>query len=549
MEVSFNLDCSEDLDETYVSGLGIRPAMLHADMGSQQGDNNTGITVIDITNPEDPAYCFVRGRVLSARGYLGMGPSPDSDSDAKFAPYKAAAAAALEGERLIGLDVLAEAWPKEYQGRLAKQAKDDGEQTTTSDDLPANTPVARLSDLALKPAVEHAIMSGDTTGIVQLLWLPGKAEATIAVLKQHNPFTDAGSDLLAQSLNHLDRNHVDLSGFSLSEKPIISVLKNLRSKVEALDLSDNPLVTVDSVRLILTSLPELQHLVLLNTSVTDEGLSSLFQDHPKLFYNLHSLTHPLLLTTKSFFPNAFAIIVPNASNCQLNAASLPFITPTFLVQALTDYLRTCLSSDLFCGEIVNAMIPLAVLSSTPRNETDAQTWLTRVVPMIASRSGQSAVNGEGWIFGVNSETAYGFFRVEASDATTVTEESAGDTPSTSSETTTGGEQQQEQQQQPRLLRPRRVPDWFGKIIAEKRNHAHINKVLNLSEFLAHLTSEGRTPAPESAVKTLFAILDQLQARDWFNFPLMDLEQANAFLDEYYYAGMVHQDLYQCVDEN
>ena len=36
-------------------------------------DNNNGITIVDITNPENPAYCFIRreyGKPLNALEYL-----------------------------------------------------------------------------------------------------------------------------------------------------------------------------------------------------------------------------------------------------------------------------------------------------------------------------------------------------------------------------------------------------------------------------------------------------------------------------------------------
>ncbi|KAG6819691.1 hypothetical protein H0H93_009603 [Arthromyces matolae] len=545
LSVSFNIDCSEDIEDAYVSGLGIRPTMLHADMGSFQGDNNTGISVIDVTNPEDPAYCFVRSySPLSANEYLCVDSSLSKGEHNERYTADIAVAGSLEGERLIGLEVLAEAWPGEYQRRLAMQKKDDDnrDQATGGDDLATSTLISRLSDLTLKPAVDHAITSGDTKDIEQLLWLPGKAEATLAVLKQHSPFPDGAITLLAQVLKQLDSTHVDLSGFSLSGEQLGSLqILGAFDNLEALDLSHNQLLTVNSVRTILESTPTLRHLVLLHSPVSDNDLSSLFRDFPKLFYNLHSLTHPLLLTSKSHIPNAFAIIVPNASNCQLSVASVPFFTPTFLVQALTDYLRTCRGSLFFSYEVANSMLPNAVLSSASRMEP-SQTWSTRLVPMVASRSGESAVSGEGWIFGVNSESAYGFFQVQAPGAATAVEESPLDTTSTSSETATGTEQQQE----PAQARGR-APSRFSAMLPERHKLTRIDKVLDFSEFLTHLTSEGRTPAPEPAVETLFAVLAELQARDWYNFPLMDLEKANAFLDEYHHTGMFHTTFYKCAN--
>ncbi|KAG6846915.1 hypothetical protein H0H93_011150, partial [Arthromyces matolae] len=400
---SFNVDCSENLEDAYVSGLGLRPSILSANSGIFDGGDDTDITVIDITNPEDPAYCFVPriqggyGPVSSAK-YLGFEVEPPEILFSKSTPHlrevegnggietgghdnsELAAVISLQGERLITLEMLAEAWKDEYLVLFLTQEGDTAERSESV----AFPIIPPLSDLALRPAVDYALKCGDTGELEKLLWLPGKADAIFEILKKYQPFPDNAISLLSQGLNQVNNGHVDLSGFYVSEEQIISLLASIRN-VEVLDLSHNTLITIHTVRVVLVSLPMLKHLVLLNTSITNEDLSSLFYDHPKLFYNLYSLTHPLLLTSNSHFPNVFAIIVLNPSMRQLNVASLPFITPTVVVQALTDYLRTCLnfSPPLFATHFASSILPCAVLSSAPRTETE--TWSTRLVPMIASR--------------------------------------------------------------------------------------------------------------------------------------------------------------------
>ena len=59
-------------------------------------DNNEGITVIDVTNPEDPAYCFYRddtSELEDAEGYIlysfaipDREEQPESESDEQFIP-------------------------------------------------------------------------------------------------------------------------------------------------------------------------------------------------------------------------------------------------------------------------------------------------------------------------------------------------------------------------------------------------------------------------------------------------------------------------------
>ncbi|KAF7355234.1 hypothetical protein MSAN_01439400 [Mycena sanguinolenta] len=65
----------------YGSGVSFKNSVLDAHMGSTDGDNNDGITVFDVTDPADPSYCFVSGRVpLTAEQYCrAYYPVPKAD--------------------------------------------------------------------------------------------------------------------------------------------------------------------------------------------------------------------------------------------------------------------------------------------------------------------------------------------------------------------------------------------------------------------------------------------------------------------------------------
>ncbi|EIW65248.1 uncharacterized protein TRAVEDRAFT_109959 [Trametes versicolor FP-101664 SS1] len=70
-----NLDPS--IGSPQYDGFTLRHAVLDATMGCWGGDNNEGISIIDVTDPLHPAYCFLRReRPLSAyeylEGYYGM---------------------------------------------------------------------------------------------------------------------------------------------------------------------------------------------------------------------------------------------------------------------------------------------------------------------------------------------------------------------------------------------------------------------------------------------------------------------------------------------
>ncbi|KIP10591.1 hypothetical protein PHLGIDRAFT_101003 [Phlebiopsis gigantea 11061_1 CR5-6] len=54
---AWNVDLSEG--NVMLSGVSLENNLLPTSMGCWDGDNNDGITVIDVTNPEDPSYCFL----------------------------------------------------------------------------------------------------------------------------------------------------------------------------------------------------------------------------------------------------------------------------------------------------------------------------------------------------------------------------------------------------------------------------------------------------------------------------------------------------------
>ncbi|GLB42883.1 hypothetical protein LshimejAT787_1203320 [Lyophyllum shimeji] len=418
LATSWNLDFSDPLDP-YVSGVSLYHAQLDADMGSSEGDNNDGITVIDITDPEDPAYCFVSAtgleseesvphRVpLSATDYVRAYYPVPSEVDLKEERARLVedsvqqTIAALDGVKLVELEMLAEAWPQEYRNSLAAQ-KDEATKAVDDSEVPPVPPpvtadpaaIPSLADLSVRPAVEHALELGETEDIEQLIWLPGKAEAIIEALKPRDPFPDSGLDLLSKTLSKTIRDDVlDLSDTFLSTEQITSLLADFPT-VKTLKLSRNPVVTVDTIKSILASTPSLRRLVLLNTQIANADLSNLLSTSPKLFYHLEALVHPLFYSspTKAPFPSAFAYIGIVRMMRAVAAASLPFFTPALVVQALTDYLSGYLDMLASSSLLTATLAPQAVFSSEVRKE--GVTWVTRSVPMVAP-PGLRALVGKG----------------------------------------------------------------------------------------------------------------------------------------------------------
>ncbi|KAJ7699973.1 hypothetical protein B0H17DRAFT_271998 [Mycena rosella] len=342
-----------DLENRYASGGSFENGMLDAWMGSTEGDNNDGITVIDITEPTDPSYCFVstfgleaavnvEGRVpLSAEQYarayypVPKGTKKEESGVKETEEDVQKKIDSLRHERMMTLDVLVEAWPREYRPSV---------QTLVEDPAPASTnSIPSLADLTLKPAVEHGIQTGETDELEALVWMPGKAGLIKSVLRTQNPFPDSGLPLLAKVVEHesgSDKTVLDLSGLPLSDSQIVSLLTGTLSEtkdsIELLKFSYNHNITVDVLPQVLSATPMLRRLVLLDTSISDEQIRELLAKDAKLFHTLGELVHPALLSWPALYPPAFQYVTHNGQST--SSAALAVFTPATLIQSLTDYL-------------------------------------------------------------------------------------------------------------------------------------------------------------------------------------------------------------------
>ncbi|KAG6919679.1 hypothetical protein DXG01_002622 [Tephrocybe rancida] len=479
-------------------------AVLDSNMGSSQGDNNDGITIVDITDPENPSYCFSR-RVpcrapLTATQYIRAYYPAGETRDAAHEETILSTIAALDGESILTLQMLKEAWPQEYPSQPGDEAP-----TSVHNSSSTATPssgISSLSDLALKPSIDHALETSNIQDIERLVWLPGRAEAIMSILKARNPFPDSAVPLLAQALNHLELNrNVDLSNFALSTAQILSLVSNLHD-VQDLNISHNEYVAIDTVRALLESIPSLKRLVLLGSSVTDQALSSLLMNQ-KLFFNLEALIHPLFLDTtkKTTFPNAFAFLTNGTITAGgMSVASIPFFTPSLIVQALSDYLTERLkdpSPDIS---------PQAAFSSTVR--TGDETWAARTIPFVASGLFDGVVKKEGWFLALDCgypyipKCKYAFVEPTSGNAMLGAEVS---------EDADGGF------------------DGF-------------KQVLDLKGFLAEMKAQGRPSAPDPAVNALCALLDHMKAElmdvtavsDFFQpIPMLQAIQAHNFGERWF----------------
>lgn len=475
-----------DLEIQYASGVSFDNGVLDANMGSNEGDNNDGITVIDITEPTKPTYCFVSVEgleasddavptyvPLSAEQYVrAYYPAPrinmtekqdveEAEEDAEQRLYAQRSEEdvkekidALRNEPVMSLYVLAEAWPAEYKSSDAFPAEDLA---------PASTPnvFPSLADLSLKPAVEYAIQTDDTTELEELIWMPGKANLIKSALRDQDPFPDSGLSLLTRIVQHDvgSAKTADLSGFLLSDIQILSLLAEVED-VEQLKLSHNPNITVDGLRQVLSITPKLRRLVLLDTCISDEQIYELIANNSELFHTLEELIHPGLLSWQNpaRYPKRFGY-VGLYSLGRVASASLAVFTPATLVQCLTDHLSVI--ADLLPHQgysyFASSLIPRAIFSSAVRGE--GEPWGERRVHCFPSRP-EAPFDGQGWLFAdlwddFTAGNRYGFVAKDSEGA------------------------------------------W---------------KIYDLAAFLSQMALEGRPAPSEPAIKKLEAIFADLQSK-------------------------------------
>ncbi|KAJ7146261.1 hypothetical protein C8R44DRAFT_599276 [Mycena epipterygia] len=418
---AWNVDL-EVRDQYYVSGVDFRYSVLPATMGSTEGDNNDGITVIDITDPINPSYCFVSisgleaevSVPLSAEQYIkAYYPDPES-SEAKSLRVLEKIEA-LRDVRLMTLDVLAEAWPNEYESSTTIPS-------AVEDTTPASFP--NLADLSLKPAVEHGVQTGETEELEGLVWHPGKANHMRSILQGQNPFPDSGLSLLAKVLQHeaeSDKTALDLSSLALSKSQVVSILTE-RGDVEVLNLSHNPNITIDGLRQVLATSAKLRRLILLDTSIANKDIHQFLIDEPKLLYTIEEFVHPAFLSGEhpASYPNGFTFVDVGMSHT--GATSLAVFTPATVVQSLTDYLSPIASEPFFNFNVMSSLVAQAAFSSGIRGE--GESWTGRRVHCFPSQT-DDPFGQPGWLFASTlssmpgygeSANRYGFVRIASGDA-------------------------------------------------------------------------------------------------------------------------------------
>ncbi|TFK70018.1 hypothetical protein BDN72DRAFT_959143 [Pluteus cervinus] len=339
-----------------------------ASMQMLEGDNNDGVTVIDISNLNAPSYCFILhggDSPITAeqyiRDYYPMGSRLGVEEE-----LVASALPPFVGIPVIPIQHLAEAWPTEFFARK--------EEAPVSEPTPHTMPteVPHLADLMLGPALDQALRNNNQEELSQLLF-PHKVDQILAFIRTQNPMPDGGVFLLANILNVKDQKIVNLTGFHLSSQQILSLLPVDSSLVEVIDISHNHAVRIDAVEQMLTRYQTLRRLVLLDTHIPEDDVLALLKYKPELFYHIDAFVHPVFMKPQrtNTNPDAYTHII-FTGNSDPGA-------PTSILRALLHFTRMMESKESSMRMYPSTVARAAYASE---NLADGQKWGERIIPYV-----------------------------------------------------------------------------------------------------------------------------------------------------------------------
>ena len=296
------------------------------------------------------------------------------------------------------MQALAEAWPNEYTAPPRAEVARNEEQ-------PPGFPT--LTDLALGPALEQVLISGNIDEFELITAIPDKTSNIKAILRsRQHPIPDLGIPLLEKLFEHeIHGRHekmLDLSQLPLSGQQILDIVTQ-RADLDALNLSHNNRVSIDVIEKLLAALPKLRRLLVLNTGIAEEDTITLLERRPELFRNLEAFIHPAFLKTPSEpqFPGAYIHISNSKFRSEAYSVCLPFFTTGQIIQGLTDYFNP-LAEDPRPNIHMHTEIGDSVMAAyASQVRRPGHSWGERIVPFIpADLSPVHALarKGRQWLF-------------------------------------------------------------------------------------------------------------------------------------------------------
>ncbi|KAE9402181.1 hypothetical protein BT96DRAFT_1017758 [Gymnopus androsaceus JB14] len=398
-----------DLEENYTSGGLFEQGLLPAGMGCWDGDNNDGLTVLDITDPLNPSYAFVAGSKTD--GDLGDEPCTAEDYLGLYYTGKMAAEAKCSLKRgLVNSEPR-----KALNTGVVQRANPYLNLSQSCPSTPSVDDVPSLTDLVVKPAVVRSLDLGNTDEVE--LMIPSKVVQIKTVLHARNPYPQNGLPLLVSVLQQEIKKEgdiLDLAGFSLSPEQLVSVVSEFVD-TRIVILSHSPEVKIDHLTALLIAKPEIDRLELLDIGITNDELSSLLDDRPEIFKCVSDLVHPHLVSIAlAENPGAFTVVASQAdsyirygdSDVGGTLTAVPVWTPAKIVQNLVDLLTVALSNDSKSGDPLQSIMVKATISTGLKKANVP--WKDRSIPMVAKNPAK--LYPDGWMFLFNQASSMAFMR-------------------------------------------------------------------------------------------------------------------------------------------
>ncbi|EIM87336.1 uncharacterized protein STEHIDRAFT_168114 [Stereum hirsutum FP-91666 SS1] len=523
--------------------------------------NDYGVTILDISDPLSPQYCYVsiKGLKDAKSNVPAMAPLSAEQYARAYCPSVARkntkhsmergaiaevdvreAIALLADERVM--KDLPDAWSSESkvgssgvskgkkrkakaESRTNASGRASAALATTSED-PIVTDSENETMVFLK---RFMVVGADLTDLDKRLEKAEHIALIRSELVELFPFPSSAVlplvRVLAATANFepLDVKELDLSHLSVSSSQIFQVLDAF-SNTQSLNLSHNKVIDARAIQIMLVSTPSLRRLILLDClSLTNPDLSSLLVNQSHLFVNLSAIIHPLFLSLPATFPlprtHSFSIAASGVMDKEPYSISVPFCSAPTVVRAITDLVSPYLTAEnpeacLYCSPLqkgpLSAILSRAGGIPIPCDDEEEAIWDDRSTVILPKVNGHVVKEGAMFIMSMYISFPEPSFIPKSGYAFLdfTSETSNYPKPGTTARPTNRA---------PALpfdLFGSRLGAGFSSSSSSSTSSASVYNVLDLRSFLERMYERdpGRERADEESVARLEDMLEELEAR-------------------------------------
>ncbi|ESK85393.1 hypothetical protein Moror_5922 [Moniliophthora roreri MCA 2997] len=431
-----------DLDHPenpHASGAGLESDVISPNGSCFGHDNDDGITIIDVTDPVNPAFCHVRDGdgPLSPQQYVRQYHPIPPKEDIRASESGRDVTDKDEEDRFVLEDVLRHIASLEGIPLLSRVV------------LAEPSPRSPTLLLVLQWITVFARTIGPDLNC--FFGIPAKATLIKQALYSKRPFPDAGIVALSRALSlEMKKNGgvLDLVGtlFSLEQLRVLTTTVPA-DIVRTVRLNGQQTLEPNIIGDLTNIFPNLIRIDLLDTNISDEQILDLCRNQPQALYQLHHIIHPAFLirtppTRKFAMPSnvdevkALAEQLSNdgshgftfhqsrihrINNDDETFASIHFFHPETVLAGLTRYFNFLKNGREKTHRFTFAFglcqhVPAMVLSyslapdlhghttslATDKASEDRQHWLHRTVTGVPMSASYNPFMARGWLFVVRA---------------------------------------------------------------------------------------------------------------------------------------------------